>query len=351
MREHPIPQDITGYRFHLVGSMTLKQFAEILLGCLIAFIIYKTGLPGIIRWPGMLLFAGTGFMAAFVPIEERPLDHWIVTFLKVLFKPTKFFWSKEPKIPEAFTYEAEEPNPQFESSLDLSPARKNKIYQYLQSIDRPNEGQDAYDAAEQQRVDQLLVGFSQVQVSSEPSRGKVKPNLKVRVRDMKNLTVPTEAQISQSPSLGENQMANAARPISQNPSSTTNENEEMVSDQSLEPESRDQNQQQQQPPQEKKPQTIVNTLPPPPNSLPNQISGILMTQNEELIGEAVIEIRDSDGKTVTAVKSNSLGQFVVTRQLPNGEYALNIKTADHQFEPVAVALSGKILGALEIVAS
>jgi hypothetical protein len=38
MKEHPIPQDITNYRFHIVGSMTLKQFGECAAGVIIALI-------------------------------------------------------------------------------------------------------------------------------------------------------------------------------------------------------------------------------------------------------------------------------------------------------------------------
>ena len=45
MKEHPIPQDITNYRFHIIGSMTLKQFLEIGAGIVFAGSIYKTGLP------------------------------------------------------------------------------------------------------------------------------------------------------------------------------------------------------------------------------------------------------------------------------------------------------------------
>ena len=41
MKQHPIPQDITGYKFHLIGAMTLKQFAEVAVGAIIAFIVLK----------------------------------------------------------------------------------------------------------------------------------------------------------------------------------------------------------------------------------------------------------------------------------------------------------------------
>ena len=104
MKEHPIPQDITNYRFHIVGSMTLKQFGEVAIGVALAFFIYQTNLINIIKWPLIFLAFGGGLAAGFVPIEERPLSHWITTFLTILYKPTQFFWKRMYNIPPAFLF-------------------------------------------------------------------------------------------------------------------------------------------------------------------------------------------------------------------------------------------------------
>ncbi|KUK79874.1 MAG: hypothetical protein XD95_0050 [Microgenomates bacterium 39_7] len=353
MQEHPIPQDITGYKFHLVGSMTLKQFAEVLVGVLVALVFHKSGLPAIIRWPAMIFSAGLGAMAAFVPIEERPLDHWIVTFIKVLFKPTKFFWKREPSIPDAFLYETQELSAPQTLEVDLSPARKNKIYQYLQSISHPIEEIDDYDQAEQQRVNQLLSGFEKVSVVSNPTKDKTKPNLTVRVREMRDLELYSSTQISNQPS------KNAQQNFPTNPpqTSSTNRGEGGALSKDLSEVSDETEQKkigQNNPPNHPKPPaptTIVNTLPPPTNSLPNQISGILLSSDGKLISGAVIEIKDENNKTVTAVKSNSLGQFVVSRQLPDGNYTLAISAEGFQFEPIQTTLVGELVGSLEIKAS
>ena len=95
MREHPIPQDISGYRFHIIGNMTLKQFIEMAGGCVVAVIIYATNLPTIIKWPLIGLSIGVGALIAFIPIAERPLDHWVITFFKVLYRPTNFSGKKQ----------------------------------------------------------------------------------------------------------------------------------------------------------------------------------------------------------------------------------------------------------------
>ncbi len=129
MKQHPIPQDITNYKFHLVGSMTLKQFAELAVAAVLAFIIYKTNLIGIIKWPLVFSVVGLGAAIAFVPIEERPLDHWIKTFFKNIYKPTKFFWKKSNKIPDFFNYKISSTQDDFFSpDINLNPARKQRIF-------------------------------------------------------------------------------------------------------------------------------------------------------------------------------------------------------------------------------
>jgi len=98
MDQHPVPQPISSYEFRLIGSMTLKQFAK-LAGCaLAALILYATPLPGFLKWPLIILFALLGLGMAFLPINERPLDVWIVAFFKAVFSPTQFLWQKRSPV-------------------------------------------------------------------------------------------------------------------------------------------------------------------------------------------------------------------------------------------------------------
>lgn len=337
MREHPIPQDITGYKFHLIGNMTLKQFAEILLGVTIAFIIFKSGLPGVIRWPAALLFAGTGAMAAFVPIEERPLDHWIVTFFKVLFKPTKFFWKRKPKIPDLFSYEPSESNDDSFAEADLSPARKQRVYEFMQSVNYSNEMLDEYDQAEQAVVGQIVSDFDHIKVvAAESELEKSKPSLKVRVRKMQDLS-------NQQPSLREsvnvyanslNQPDNNNQPASDLDSPTEPTLQTSITKTST-----------QEPPAllnpnlpAKTPAQANSQLPAPskqqflkpespaPVTTPvfngqDQVIGTIFSADNELIPSALVEVLDPSGQIIMAKQTNSLGQFTIT-QLPPGEYLL-----------------------------
>lgn len=193
MRQHPIPQDITNYKFHLIGSLTLKQFAELVVATIISFGIYSTNLLAIVKWPLILLVVILGIMVAFVPIEERPMDHWIITFFKRIYQPTKFFWKKQGKVPDFFNYKmTSTASDYFAPDVDFSPARRQRVVEYLHSV--PADQQlDEQDLAEQERVQAILQGFDEVEVvvetsNSQPSQPTSKPSLKARVRDLKALS-------------------------------------------------------------------------------------------------------------------------------------------------------------------
>lgn len=87
---HPIPQNVTNFEFHLVGDMTLKQFGYLAAGVGLAFLVFttlSTSQP-ILAWPIIVISALLGVAFAFLPIQERPLDHWVVAFFKAIFQPT-----------------------------------------------------------------------------------------------------------------------------------------------------------------------------------------------------------------------------------------------------------------------
>lgn len=188
MRQHPIPQDITNYKFHLIGNMTLKQFAELAVATVICFILYKTNLIGIIKWPLIFFTAGFGAMVAFVPIEERPMDHWIKTFFQRIYQPTKFFWKKASRVPDFFSHQVNDTQQDFYApSVNFNPARKKRVLEYITSI--PGEQQaDAFDNQEYQKIDSLLAQFDTVEVKAENISVEEKPidrpELKTRVRKL-----------------------------------------------------------------------------------------------------------------------------------------------------------------------
>ncbi|MBD3250840.1 MAG: hypothetical protein GF381_04725 [Candidatus Pacebacteria bacterium] len=331
MREHPIPQDITSYKFHLVGNMTLKQFAELIVGAIAGLLFYQTNLPTPIKWVFIIGSVGLGFAVAFVPIEERPLDHWIITFFKKMYSPTKFYWKKEPKIPSLFTYTRSHNQSKPDPEIKLAPIRRQKVQEFLQSINYTNSNQDEWEVANQQQVNSILQAFDQVQVDQESIEQKPqpqKPSLKTRVRSMKSRQ-----------DLGGEAAKNAPIP-SPNPEPK--------------PLSQPTDQQVDQGSQPARPtQAATNSQLPFPSSpaSPNILVGMVLGPNNELVNDALIEIKNSDNQIIRAVKSNSLGQFSISSPLASDSYQLEIDQPNFQFQPLEITLSGEVVPPLEVRAT
>lgn len=202
MQEHFIPQDISNYRFHLIGELDLKQFLEIIVGVGIAFLISRFNWPGIIEWPLMIFFGGIGLIAAFIPIGDQPLSHWISVFFTNLFVPTKFFWHKEVTIPAYFLFQLKDEYAAQLNSLETfnrSPAKKHKVIDYFTTLDKTQEQTDKLEIFEQSKVNSVLSDFNASptpKTVAQPKKIINKPSLQenqsVRVRP---IIVPTQKNI------------------------------------------------------------------------------------------------------------------------------------------------------------
>lgn len=376
MREHAIPQDVTGYRFHIIGNMTLKQFAEIGAGVLLGVVIYATNLPDIIKWPLIMIVVGLGAMAAFVPFEERPFDHWIVTFFRVLYKPTKFYWKRHAKIPDPFLFKPHDPSQGLPEELDLRPARRERIKEYLTSVEKPPE-LNAFDTYELDRLAQIMGTFNTVQARNiSVTKGTHKPDLKVRVRTIKpsgadldflqdrmsrqdeNVATPPvepapapeqphhvaahqvaqEIEIPEVPSVSIEAAQVTAEDV---PFQNGNQNgderayvEAAVTD--VGPEAN------------QVAATNISLPFPLPPTEPNKLVGMVLSQTNNLINDAIVEIVDQTGRVARAVKSNALGQFFITTPLEDGAYTISVEHDGFQFSPLSLQLEGEVVPPIEI---
>ncbi len=94
MENHPIPQDVTGFQFKLIGNMTVKQFAYLTTGVVLGWIFLQFPVSIFIKLPFSVFFAAFGIGLAFFPIGGRPMDTMIGNFIKSLFRPTQFIYEK-----------------------------------------------------------------------------------------------------------------------------------------------------------------------------------------------------------------------------------------------------------------
>jgi len=125
MEQHPVPQNVTTFQFRLIGDMTLKQFGYLVGGAIVAYIMYKLPLPFFFTWPLTIFSAVGGFGLAFVPIEERPMDIWVLSFIKSVYSPTQYIWSR-PK--------AENPRREAQESKNIPPPAPAQRMDVLQHI-------------------------------------------------------------------------------------------------------------------------------------------------------------------------------------------------------------------------
>ncbi|MBU0978710.1 MAG: PrgI family protein [Patescibacteria group bacterium] len=376
MREHPIPQDITGYRFHIVGNMTLKQFAEVGAGCIVAIILYKTGLPDFIKWPMVVFSFGLGALAAFVPIEERPIDHWIATFISIMYKPTQYFWKRIPFIPSAFAYQTETVTQPLPAEVDLSPARRHRVKEFMASIQAVGFNRYDLDQSEKAQIGAILNLFGQTQVVVNQTKPKVvKPQLDVRVRKLGKLDRSRHSSdkmfeaaiiMDQSDKKRQAKPKKAGMTTSQIAKQITipitpnlDIEAEPISDEELAISHRQaddgdrayiQNQPQDQLDTNQAKSALFNASLPFPTAPtePNKLVGMVLTPRNELIPGAIIEVKTLDGHTTRAVKSNALGQFYVTTPLKNGQYVVEIEKDGFKFEPQKLEVAGKNLQPMEV---
>lgn len=99
MDQHPIPQDVTGFQFKLIGSMTVKQFGYVAFGAIMAVILYympmNTPFAILIKLFLIPIVGASGVVIAFVPIEGRPIDVMSTNFAKALLAPNQYIYKRQ----------------------------------------------------------------------------------------------------------------------------------------------------------------------------------------------------------------------------------------------------------------
>lgn len=85
------------------------------------------------------------------------------------------------------------------------------------------------------------------------------------------------------------------------------------------------------------------SAPPSPPTQPNIIVGQVTDGAGKIVEGAILEIRDSLGIPVRALKSNKLGHFMIVTPLIAGGYQLIIEKEGYVFEPINFEAKGEII--------
>jgi hypothetical protein len=159
MEQHPVPRNISGFQFHLIGDMTLQQFIYLAAGGGMALLFYKTlPFPDIIKYVLMGCVGFVGFAFAFLPIQERPLDRWVLAFIRSIFAPTQYLWQKNNLPPDILLHPAVihtkvMPVAHIEAHRDAN----QKLKAYLASL--PPSTHDTINTAETNYINKTLSLF------------------------------------------------------------------------------------------------------------------------------------------------------------------------------------------------
>ncbi|MBP8591034.1 PrgI family protein [Candidatus Shapirobacteria bacterium] len=164
MEQHPIPQHISSYEFRLIGEMTLGQFARVAGGVIVALIFYALPLPGFIGWFLVLLSAGLGIAFAFLPVEGRPLEVWLLAFLRSIYSPTQYVWRK---VVASFDFQTQTPSP--EETVPAISASKTLTPQELALLRTFGQKDTEFYSEEEIKKAQAFLALYQQPANATPS--------------------------------------------------------------------------------------------------------------------------------------------------------------------------------------
>jgi len=368
MQQHPIPQNITTYRFRLVGNMTLKQFLELAAGIVTAWLILNSGINILIKWTLGPLLAFLGFALAFIPIKDRPLDQWIINFFKAIYNPTQFLYQSQPKTLDIFSPSKPKPAPQ----PGHKPRQPGQLQEYLKSL--PPSPTTPFDQAEQKYLEHIhqLFGALGISLSQKPPPEKTESPLPIKspvkgIRIRKLMTpqmcllphvtlyqAPPEPKLAAMPSV--HPQAHKPKP----PPPAALATDKQVSVKKPQPKPKKTVKPTAKPPspipQPKSAKPVSQavfapdiTLPQKPEK-PNLISGITLDQTSKIIPNVILEVKNHKGHPVRAFKSNKLGQFFIATPLKDGIYQISAEHPDHRFAIMKLEAKGEIIPPLKIQA-
>ncbi len=291
IQQHPLPQDISSYRFRLIGDMTLKQFASLGICVVFAIIAYSIPLPFFFKYPIVFAFLLLGVGIAFVPVQGRSLDVWLIAFIKSIYSPTQYSWKRTVASPSS----TETAVPTKENNLAIAQPVTNARIEITEASKTVTPDQPAAPAIQTAPVAQAP---AQTPPQEIPSATQPTPS-------PEPITTPI-APPEPAPAI-------QTAPVAQAPAPTTN-------------------------------------LPIPfTPTTPNTLVGLTLTPSGHILDSVMVEIK-KDNLTLRATKSNKLGQFMFARPLDSGLFQILAEKEGFSFAPYSLELTGDIVKPLKIQA-
>lgn len=308
--------------------MTLKQFAYLATGSAIAyflFVLFAAKYP-IFVWPLILISASAGLAFAFLPIGSRPLDHWLIAFLKAIYSPTKRSWQKTGK------------------NYNQDPLFNSRYVMYTSSL-QPKVTPATPPPTTAPTISELP---TQEELGRTVNLAKQAQQLQVRIiqaeralnQIKKESTLPSPIPVDYGEQVNKilsdlQKLVSEASQIRSQLDAISHPQVEAVV--------------------HKEKVKVVVPIKPRPTQLalttfPNVINGIVKDAQRNYLEAVVAVIYDKEGLPVRALKTNKLGQFSGSTPLPNGTYTLELEKEGFNFDVLQIELDGHTLPPLMILA-
>lgn len=305
--------------------MTLKQFFQLAGGFLVALIFYSAPLVGIIKWPFVITSAVLGIALAFLPLEERPLEKWIFAFFRAIYQPTEFFWKKTTTTPKFFQDEV--------ATLETGAqtAQQEALKTYLAGTAQTPAPLAKLEGAEKGFLSALtgIISGLVTQATGGPIQPPT-PTTQVQAPEVKKEVIIPQTMPVKIPQAPPHLVIEEKVPTpATTPGITTHEvapiiaGEEIIST--------------------KQAIFSIDAAPPNPPTTPNVVVGQVVDTDRKIIEGAIMEIKDSYGRPVRALRSNKVGHFITVTPLENGRYDIITEKEGFEFTPVNFNAEGQLI--------
>lgn len=314
MENHPIPQDITGFKFRLIGSITIKQFLYLLGAGGVVLILYILQIPWALKIPLMIIPITVSLALAFVPIDGRPMDKMIFNFARAIPAENEFIYKKHGVEMPYFSF-----TPPAHAQTQMDQSRQGTAKKAL-LLTQFNRSYFKLDKEEQEGIESISALF---QESATPNQG-----FTTRV-------IHADTQVQQS----------APAPL---PTEVVSEDkkEEVLAAPHLPPV--------QTPPQPASQQSAPPVVPPPTIDSsfdsPNVIKGIVRDPRGKPLPHIIVEIMDENHIPRRTFRTGQNGMFSAGTAIPNGTYVIHLEDTlkKQDFEDKTLEVNGSILPLIEV---
>ena len=340
MENHPIPQDITGFKFRLIGSITVKQFLYLLGSGAIALVFYLLPMPIFAKIPLMLISAGVGLSLAFVPIDGRPMDKMLMNFIRIIPAENQYIYRKLGAEMLFFSFNAPVKALDLSSKQGGSEASKKALLfnQLSRSYFKP-------DKDEQEKVSAISNLFQEGKALHQGFTARVTSADEVK----KETEQPSLSSVVHLPTVKFEGAAKLHAPIIESakaepvpaPVKTvqTTQSEPVQKATPLKPV-----------------QTVAQAVPQAATSqsgiyMPNVLQGVVKDPRGKPLPHVIVEILDSKKTPLRTFRTDQNGSFAAATPLPSGTYIIHCEDTfkKQEFEDVSVVMNGEITPVVEII--